>query len=52
MEGIREAGGLGDFLKREITPSHQRAAIGQKLELAFNLKKCHFFDGVTEKTIV
>ena len=32
--------------------AHQRAEIGQKLELAFDLKKCHFFDGVTEKTIV
>ena len=32
--------------------AHQRASVGQKLDLAFDLKKCHFFDGVTEKTIV
>lgn len=32
--------------------AHQRAEIGQKSELEFDLKKCHFFDGVTEKTIV
>ena len=41
--------GTHSFIAR--VNAHQRAAIGQKLELAFNLKKCHFFDGVTEKTI-
>ena len=39
-----DAGAIGDLAVR--------AAIGQKLELAFNLNKCHFFDGVTEKPIV
>ena len=32
--------------------AHQRADIGQKLEMAFDLKKSHFFDGLTEKIIV
>jgi multiple sugar transport system ATP-binding protein len=31
---------------------HQRATVGQKLEMAFDMKKCHFFDGATEKVIV
>ncbi|MEI6083115.1 MAG: sn-glycerol-3-phosphate ABC transporter ATP-binding protein UgpC [Verrucomicrobiota bacterium] len=31
---------------------HQRATVDQKLDLAFDMKKCHFFDGTTEKLIV
>ena len=42
--------GTHSFIAR--VNAHQRTAIGQKLELAFNLNKCHFFDGVTEKPIV
>jgi multiple sugar transport system ATP-binding protein len=31
---------------------HQRATVGQKLTVAFDMKKCHFFDGTTEAIIV
>ncbi|MCG3149049.1 MAG: Trehalose import ATP-binding protein SugC [Verrucomicrobiae bacterium] len=31
---------------------HQRATVGQKLEMAFDMKKCHFFDGATEQVVV
>jgi multiple sugar transport system ATP-binding protein len=30
----------------------QRAEVGQKLEMAFDMKKCHFFDAATEQVIV
>jgi len=42
--------GAHSFIAR--VNSHQRAEIGQPLVMAFDLKKCHFFDGGTEKTIV
>ena len=34
------------------TAVHKRAEPGQKLELAFDLPKCHFFDTDTERAIV
>ena len=42
--------GAHSFIAR--VNAHQRAEIGQQLVMAFDLKKCHFFDGITEKTIV
>jgi multiple sugar transport system ATP-binding protein len=41
--------GTHNFIAR--VNGHQRAEVGQKLEMAMDLKKCHFFDGVTEQTI-
>jgi len=31
--------------------AHQRAEVGQKLDMAFDMRKCHFFDAADEKTI-
>jgi multiple sugar transport system ATP-binding protein len=31
---------------------HQRAEVGQALAMAFDMKKCHFFDAATEQVIV
>jgi multiple sugar transport system ATP-binding protein len=31
---------------------HERPAIGQQLGIAFDLRKCHFFDAATELRIV
>ena len=32
--------------------AHQRAELGQKLEMAFDMRKCHFFNATTEQVIV
>ena len=42
--------GAHNFIAR--VNSHQRAEVGQKLEMAFDMKKSHLFDGTTEKIIV
>jgi multiple sugar transport system ATP-binding protein len=33
-------------------PPHERPAIGQRLGIMFDMRKCHFFDTATEITIV
>lgn len=42
--------GAHSFIAR--VNAHQRADVGQKLAVAFDLQKSHFFDGATEKIIV
>ena len=42
--------GAHSFIAR--VHAHQRAEVGQKLVMAFDLKKSHFFDGATEKIII
>jgi multiple sugar transport system ATP-binding protein len=32
--------------------AHQEAEVGQKLDMAFDMRKCHFFDAATEQVIV
>ena len=41
--------GAHSFIAR--VNAHQRAEVGQKLAMAFDLKKSHFFDGATEQII-
>ena len=31
--------------------AHQKAEVGQKLDMAFDMRKCHFFDAATEQAI-
>jgi multiple sugar transport system ATP-binding protein len=31
---------------------HQKADVGQKLDMAFDMRKCHFFDAQTEQAII
>jgi multiple sugar transport system ATP-binding protein len=31
---------------------HEKAEVGQKLDMAFDMRKCHFFDSQTEQVIV
>jgi multiple sugar transport system ATP-binding protein len=42
--------GKNSFIAR--VNGHQRADEGQKLDVAFDMKKCHFFDASTERVIV
>ena len=42
--------GAHSFIAR--VNAHQRAEVGQKLEMAFDMQKSHFFDGATEKLII
>ena len=42
--------GRHSFVSR--VSGHQRAEIGQKLEMAFDMKKCHFFDATSEQILV
>ena len=42
--------GAHSFIARVNT--HHRAEVGQKLEMAFDMQKSHFFDGATEKLII
>jgi multiple sugar transport system ATP-binding protein len=42
--------GAHTFIVR--VPPHERPAIGQKLGVVFDMRKCHFFDAATELTIV
>jgi multiple sugar transport system ATP-binding protein len=32
--------------------SHETADVGQRLDMVFDMPKCHFFDAVTEQAIV
>jgi multiple sugar transport system ATP-binding protein len=41
--------GAHSFIAR--VSGHQRASVGQTLEVAFDMTKCHFFDGTTKRTI-
>ena len=31
--------------------AHQRAEVGEKLEMAFDMRKCHFFDAANERVV-
>ena len=42
--------GAHSFIAR--VNAHQRAEAGQKLEMAFDMQKSHFFDGATESLII
>ena len=42
--------GAHSFIAR--VNAHQRAEAGQKLEMAFDMQKSHFFDGTTESLII
>ncbi len=42
--------GRHSFVAR-VNP-HQKADVGQKLDMAFDMRKCHFFDAQTEQVIV
>jgi len=42
--------GTHSFIAR--VNAHQRAEVGQKLEMAFDMQKSHFFDGTTENLII
>ena len=42
--------GAHNFIAR--VNAHQRAEVGQKLEMAVDMRKCHFFDDASEKAIV
>jgi multiple sugar transport system ATP-binding protein len=42
--------GSHSFVAR-VNP-HEKAEVGQKLEMAFDMRKCHFFDSQTEQVIV
>jgi multiple sugar transport system ATP-binding protein len=42
--------GRHSFVAR-VNP-HEKAQVGQKLDMAFDMGKCHFFDSQTEQVIV
>ena len=42
--------GIHSFVAR--VNQHEQADVGQKLDMAFDMRKCHFFDAATEQTIV
>ncbi len=42
--------GRHSFVAR-VNP-HEKAEVGQKLDMAFDMRKCHFFDSQTEQVIV
>jgi multiple sugar transport system ATP-binding protein len=41
--------GSHSFVAR-VNP-HEKADVGQKLDMAFDMRKCHFFDSQTEQAI-
>jgi multiple sugar transport system ATP-binding protein len=41
--------GSHNFVAR-VNP-HEKADVGQKLDMAFDMRKCHFFDSQTEQVI-